>query len=144
MYTLNCKALYFNHQCGNKSKDAVTHGGVKLRCGDFPYDSVYRVGFIQGFFIIERKNDNKQLDMLGGGEFMDLAKEIGPLISERIVKSANNQLFERYFTKIRQTEGLMLQVGLGCAILHGPDLSAILWRRYFPKRQIEFMEIDIR
>ena len=48
----------------------------------------------------------------------------------------------RYLPEFKFQEGQLLEVGLGCDMGYGPGKSAKLWREYFPKMDIHFVEFD--
>lgn len=56
--------------------------------------------------------------------------------------TARNQMIGRYFAKSQAGEGNFLEIGLGCNMNYGPGKSAVLWKKYFPKMRVAFLEYN--
>lgn len=52
-------------------------------------------------------------------------------------------LYEKYLTNYRNTPIRLLEIGLGCGMLHYIGASAFTWREYFgSKADIHYIELD--
>lgn len=114
---------------------------TKLGCKDFPLQGVSRVGFLPGFFLLE-KGDRATSAALGRGEFLTMALGIQPVTTDKVTSHQYNEIYERYLPRLRQDRTAMLEIGLGCTMGYGPGKSAELWVKYFPHMRIQFLESD--
>mmetsp|Transcript_57580 Transcript_57580/g.162397 ORF Transcript_57580/g.162397 Transcript_57580/m.162397 type:complete len:483 (-) Transcript_57580:54-1502(-) len=135
LYTVNCKMMFDNHKCGRAP-------GRRMACADFPFDGLHRLSFVPHFWILEKRDTTVGLRSLGGGDFLSIATAIKPVTTDKVTKHEYQTMYERYLPAKRpRSEGTVLEIGLGCGMYYGPGKSAILWREYFPRRDIEFVEL---
>jgi len=169
VHVANCLAMWGNDKCGASP-------GKRFSCHDLPWKNLERVGFVQGFVILEKHDTDQKTMMMGSGLFLKHALEAEPptdkvtkhqyqLLYERYFpskqapdansfvevgkqalhqqrESARDRMMARYLVKSQAGEGNFLEIGLGCNMQYGPGKSAVLWKKYFPKMHVAFLEYN--
>jgi len=68
--------------------------------------------------------------------------EVGKKALHRQRTSARNRMMARYLTDSQPHAGKFLEIGLGCNMQYGPGKSAVLWKKYFPRMHVAFLEYN--
>ena len=63
--------------------------------------------------------------------------------TDKIYLHRYETLYEKYFSRYRDTSVRVLEIGLGCGMSRGVGASAQTWREYFGyKADLHFLEVD--
>jgi len=144
LYTVNCVQASKNDRCkpvhrGLENIDSFKKG-IPISCSSLPAPDLDRLGFVQGYMVLEKKPDAEDRKALGDGDILSIALSFLPETTDKVTYHEYHMLYERYLPTFRKSTGNMLEIGLGCNMNYGPGRSAALWRLYFKDIRIEYLE----
>lgn len=106
MYTVNCENLWKNHLCGHGGLGTQLQDpsriGKQLSCGDFQFEGLERLGFVPGFFVLEKQDSEKSRKALGNGNFLKSALLLEAPPTDKVTSHAYQLLYERYLPAKRR------------------------------------------
>jgi len=169
VHVSNCVAMWGNHKCGfirgkrfscrdlpwkglervgfvkgfvilekqdTSQKTKMMGSGLFLKDALESKPPTDKVTHHQYQLLYERYFPSKQSPV--GSSFLEVGKKA--LHGQRT--SARNRMMTRYLAESLPGEGNFLEIGLGCNMQYGPGKSAVLWKKYFPKMHVAFLEYN--